>query len=157
MPHTRPDAASARPPAAELVAIAVGGALGSAARWLLAELVPHQSGELPVSTWVANVTGAFALGALLALVVHRWPAQRLIRPFWGVGVLGGYTTFSTYMLETRALLEAGQPGRAGLYLFGTLVTGLAATWLGLGLGRALVTGRMVRTAGRHTDAEGSQS
>ena len=126
MPHTRPDAASARPPAAELVAIAVGGALGSVARWLLAELVPHQSGELPVSTWVANVTGAFALGALLALVV-------------------------------RALLEAGQPGRAGLYLFGTLVTGLAATWLGLGLGRALVTGRMVRTAGRQTDAEGSGS
>ena len=156
MPPTRSGAAPGRPPVDVLAVIAVGGALGSAARWGLGELLPHRAGELPVSTWIANVTGAFALGVLLVLVLELWPPQRLLRPFWGVGILGGYTTFSTYLLDTRTLLEAGQPVRAGLYLVGTLVTGLAATWLGIALGRALVQGATARAGGRHTDTEGSQ-
>lgn len=119
-----------------LAAIAAGGALGSLARWGLAEALPHGSGEIAVSTWITNVTGALVIGALMHLITEVWPPRRLLRPFWGVGVLGGYTTFSTYALDMHHLLAAGEPVRAAVYYLGTLLTGLPAVWLGLAAARA---------------------
>lgn len=109
-----------------LLAIALGGACGALARWGLAEALPHSRDQLPWATVLANVTGCFAIGVLLVVLAERRPESRLLRPLLGTGVLGGYTTFSTYALDTRDLLAADRPVLAAAYLFGTLVVGLLA-------------------------------
>ena len=119
-----------------LSVIAAGGALGSLARWGLAEALPHDRGAFATSTLVANVTGALALGVLMVLLLEVWPPTRLVRPFLGVGVLGGYTTFSTSMLDTEEMLRAGRAGVAAAYLFSTLALGLLASWSGVAITRA---------------------
>lgn len=135
--------ANPRPTASVVAVIALGGALGGLARWGLAEAWPHARDGLPWSTMLANVSGALALGVLMVLVVEVWTEHRYIRPFFGVGVLGGYTTFSTYMLDARTLLVEGQAVLAFGYLFGTLLLGLLAVWVGSALGRTAVS-RLVR-------------
>jgi CrcB protein len=139
-PPARPSARVLRERWDILLVIAAGGALGSLARWALAEAMPHTGAEIAWATLWANVSGAFVLGALMVLVLDVWPVTRYVRPFLGVGVLGGYTTFSTYMLDTRALLVAGQLPQAAGYLFGTLLGGLAAVWAGVLLTRSAVAG-----------------
>jgi CrcB protein len=83
------------------------------------------------STMTVNVTGAFAIGVLMILVVDVWPPSPFLRPFLGTGVLGGYTTFSTAMLDLRTLLVGGAPGSAAAYLGLSLVLGLLAVWGGM--------------------------
>jgi CrcB protein len=119
-----------------LAVIAAGGALGSLGRWGLGEAIAHDRGAFATSTLVANVSGALALGVLMVLVLEVWPPTRLVRPFLGVGVLGGYTTFSTSMLDTEEMLRAGRPGLAAAYLFATLGLGLVASWSGVAITRA---------------------
>lgn len=119
-----------------LAVIAAGGALGSLARWALSEAFPPGHGEVAWGTVLANLSGAFLLGVLMVFVLDVWRANRYVRPFLGVGVLGGYTTFSTYMLDTRDLLVAGEPVAAFGYVFGTLFAGLLAVWLGVAVARA---------------------
>jgi CrcB protein len=118
---------------AVLGVIAVGGALGALARYGIAELLPTRPGHFPWGTFATNVTGCFLIGVLMVLITEVWSAHRLARPFLGVGFLGGFTTFSTYANETRALLRPGTVGLASVYLAGTLVCALlaviAATWL----------------------------
>ncbi|MFT4083897.1 MAG: fluoride efflux transporter CrcB [Nocardioides sp.] len=126
-----------------LPVIAVGGALGSLARWGLAEAWPHRSG-FPFATFVTNLSGALLLGMLMALMLGPLSHTRYLRPFLGVGVLGGYTTFSTYQLETRGLLAAGEVGTAALYLFGSVALGLVAVFAGLSLGRLLIRANTYR-------------
>jgi CrcB protein len=75
----------------------------------------------------------------MVFVIDVWPPSRYVRPFAGVGVLGGFTTFSTYALDTRALVVADRAPLAAVYLFGTLIAGLAAVWLGVALARLFVT------------------
>jgi|tagenome__1003787_1003787.scaffolds.fasta_scaffold20859013_2 CrcB protein len=130
-----------------LLVIAAGGALGSLARWAVSRGWQHTAEQMPWSTWMENVTGAFALGLLMVLIVDVWPPSRYLRPFIGVGLLGGYTTFSTYMLDTRLLLAAGEVPMAFVYLFGTLLTGLLAVWIGMMSARGLVSAA-ARRAGR---------
>lgn len=113
-----------------LVVIAAGGALGAAARFGFGELLPHERRDLPWSTFLVNVSGCFGLGFLMVFLVAVWSSSRYLRPFLGVGFLGGYTTFSTYALEARDLI-AQRPELAGLYLFGSVFAGLAAVWLGI--------------------------
>jgi len=121
-----------------LVVIAVSGALGSLARWALSEAFAQRGGHIAWSTWSANVSGAFMLGSLMVFVLDVWSTTRYVRPFVGVGVLGGYTTFSTYMLDTRTLLASGHAPAAFGYLFGTLLSGLLAVWAGVWSARACV-------------------
>jgi CrcB protein len=130
-----------------LLAIAAGGALGSLARWAVSRGWDHTARQMPWSTWVENVTGAFALGLLMVLIVDLWPRTRYLRPFLGVGLLGGYTTFSTYMLDTRLLLAAGEVPMAFVYLFGTLLTGLLAVWIGMMSARGVVSAAAQRARG----------
>lgn len=120
-----------------LAAVAAGGALGSLARWGLAAVLPHAGSGWPWSTLIVNVTGSLLLGVLL-VVVDRRPAHRLAYPFLGVGVLGGWTTFSTMMTDVAGLVAAQAVGRAGAYLLVSLVTGLLATAAGLLLARRLL-------------------
>jgi CrcB protein len=122
---------------ADVVAvIAAGGALGGLARWSLTHLLPQQGG-LPWATFIANVSGCLALGALMVVLLEVRPPGRYARPFAGVGLLGGFTTFSTYTSETRDLLLDGRAPLAMTYLFGTLLVCLAATWAGMALTRRL--------------------
>ncbi|MFP5345553.1 MAG: fluoride efflux transporter FluC [Actinomycetes bacterium] len=138
--------------------VAGGGALGSAGRWWLAATFPHEPDAFPWATFWTNVSGGFALGALMVLVTEVWPPSRYLRPFLGVGVLGGFTTFSTYMLDTRALLVGEQPLLAGVYLFGTLLAGLLAVWSAMALTRTLVTlhGRRGRRSAAQPEPTGRQ-
>jgi CrcB protein len=128
-PHLRPGV---------LAAVSLGGALGATARWAVAEALPHDAGRFPWSTAVANVVGCFLIGVLMVLVVERWSHRPLARPFLGTGFLGGFTTFSTYAVDTRGLLAAGRPAVAATYLLGTLAVGLLAVVAGLRLTERVV-------------------
>jgi len=121
-----------------LGAIALGGALGATARWALEEALPHDPDRFPWSTFVTNVGGCLAIGVLMVLVVERWTHRPLARPFLGTGVLGGFTTFSTYAVETRGLLAGGEPGLALGYLLGSVVLGLLAVVAGMRLTERVV-------------------
>lgn len=74
-----------------LLAISAGGALGSLARWGVGALVPWTGSTFPWATFIENISGGFALGALMVFVLDVWPPRRYLRPFLGVGVLGGYS------------------------------------------------------------------
>lgn len=122
---------------ADVVAvIAAGGALGGLGRWALNEVLPPAEGRLPWSTLLENVTGGLLLGVLMVFLLEVWRPGRYARPFLGVGLLGGFTTFSTYTSETRVLLLEGRVPLALTYLFGTAVLCLAATWAGVTLARS---------------------
>lgn len=111
--------------------------MGSAARYGVAEVLPHEPGSVAWSTFTVNVAGGFLLGMLMVFVLDVWPPSRYLRPFVGVGVLGGFTTFSTYMLDTHTLLAVGEVVAALTYVLGALVVGLAAVWLGVFIARWL--------------------
>src|SRR6201992_4401295 len=82
-------------PVPALAVISAGGALGALARYGLATAWPHPATGFPWATWTINVSGSFLIGVLMVLIERRFAGRRLIRPFFGVGILGGYTTFST--------------------------------------------------------------
>jgi fluoride exporter len=119
-------------------AVAAGGALGALARWTVAEVLPRHDAAFPWATFLTNVAGCFLIGVLMVLVVERWPDRHLVRPFFGTGLLAGFTTFSAYVVESRALLAEGHPATAAAYLVGTLVVGLVAVVAGLRLTERLI-------------------
>jgi CrcB protein len=82
-----------------------------------------------------NVTGCFALGALLTLIVERWPPSRHARAFAVIGFLGAYTTFSTYTVEAVTLTKDGYAAIAGAYVVASVVVGLIAVSVGMTLAR----------------------
>lgn len=110
-----------------LPVIAAGGVIGSLARYGLAEAFPHRAGSFPWATFGTNVLGCFAIGVLLARLTPR--SHALLRPFLGTGVLGGFTTFSTYAVDTERLLPH-HPVLALTYFGGTLAAALVAAVLG---------------------------
>src|SRR5262245_19731321 len=85
-----------------LAVIAVGGGLGALARYGLTRLLPAEPRTFPWATFLTNIAGCLLIGVLMVLISQVWSAHPLVRPFFGVGVLGGFTTFSTYAEETRA-------------------------------------------------------
>ena len=121
-----------------LAAVAAGGALGSVARWGLSWAIGPAGDRWPWATFTVNVVGSLALGALVVLLLGRWSGRRLARPFLAVGVLGGFTTFSTYALEGRHLLAEGSRALAAAYLMGSVLAALLALALGGWLARRLV-------------------
>lgn len=138
----------ARIPAVEpsvLVVISLGGGLGALARYGIGLWWPAQPHQVPWATFTINVVGCFAIGILMVLITEVWVAHRLLRPFLGIGVLGGFTTFSTYSLEVRRLLESGAPVEALGYLGGTVVAALGAVVLGMVMAR-WATGTARRTS-----------
>ncbi len=137
-----------------LAAIAVGGMVGAVGRHGLAVAFPHPPGGFPWATFAVNVSGCLLIGVLMVLITEVWHAPRLVRPFFGVGVLGGYTTFSTYAVEVQQAVAAGAARTALLYLAGTLVAALTAVRTGMALTR-LVTGRAA-TSGSPPSNAGSR-
>jgi CrcB protein len=128
----------ARSHGAVLVVIAAGGAIGALCRYALTVAIPVVPGRFPVATFVINVTGCLFIGALMVLVSEVYRAHPLIRPFLGVGVLGGFTTFSTYAEDLRALLRPESTFTGLGYLFGTIAGALLAVWAGMRLTRMVV-------------------
>ncbi|WP_435969985.1 fluoride efflux transporter CrcB [Streptomyces sp. Qhu_M48] len=121
--------------------VAVGGALGASARYGAALLWPTPEGAFPWTTFAVNASGCALLGVLMVLLTERAAAPHpLLRPFLGTGLCGGFTTFSTYSLESERLLSAGEPVRGLLYLGATVVTALAAVLAGVTVTRAVRTG-----------------
>jgi CrcB protein len=121
--------------------VAAGGVLGALARYGLGLAFPYPAGGFPWATFAVNVSGCLLIGALLVLVTEAFRAPRLVRPFLGTGVLGGYTTFSTAMVDTIRLLDRGAVVVGLLYLFGTLLAALLAVYSGATLTRRLTLGR----------------
>jgi CrcB protein len=114
-------------------AVAAGGALGSLARYWLAELFAALGmAAFPWATLVANVSGSFVIGLVAALTGPdgRMLVAPELRLFWMVGICGGYTTFSSFSLQTLTLAQAGDWGRAGLNVASSLLLCLLAVWLG---------------------------
>ena len=128
-----------------LATIALGGVVGAEARWLLGLAWPHRADEFPWSTLVINVSGCLLMGVLMVLITERWRAHPLVRPLLGVGLLGGYTTMSTYAVETVQAVQAGRVGIALGYLVATPVLAVLAAAVGARLTRA-ATRTAVRTA-----------
>jgi CrcB protein len=120
-----------------VVAVALGGALGAVARYGLGLALPTRPGQFPWGTFIINISGGLAIGVLVVLVTEVIRAHRLVRPFVVTGILGGFTTFSTYTVETQELLGAHAAATALVYLFGTLFAALAATAVGAGLTSAI--------------------
>lgn len=131
-------------PSVDVIAVvAVGGAIGSLGRWALGLAYPFQPAEsLPWATLLANLSGAVLLGVVMVVVMEVRPGGRLVRPFWGVGVCGGYTTFSGYVLEIDQMMGVGRVGMGLLYLFGSVV--LALVGVGLGMAGARLAARVIR-------------
>jgi CrcB protein len=121
--------------------IALGGALGGAARYLIERAAAVPAGRFPWTTFAINVSGSFALAVLLVLVLDVWPPTRYVRPFAAIGFLGAFTTFSTWMVETTDLLAHDRPEAAASYLAASLIAGLATVSLGLVVGRSFLTRR----------------
>jgi crcB protein len=127
-----PTAARLGRPAWDVVAaVALGGALGAVTRYGIAVAWPHTPAGFPWATLVTNLTGCALIGVLMQVVETRVARHRLVRPFLGTGVLGGFTTFSTYAVEARGLVAAGRPGLALGYLLGTLAGAVVAVRLGM--------------------------
>lgn len=113
--------------------IAAGGVIGSEARYGVSLLLPAGGASFPWATVTVNVAGGFALGVLMGVLGRQPHPHPLSRPFLGVGVFGGFTTFSTFSTDTYRLLALGRPGLALAYAGLTLVAALAATATGLAL------------------------
>jgi fluoride exporter len=132
---------------AVLAAIAAGGVLGAETRYGLSVLIPHRPGQWPMATWLINVSGCFLIGILMVVITELTSPHRLIRPFLGVGILGGYTTFSTAMVDVQQMALAGHGGAALGYLIATVTAAVAATFAGVTLtrtGAALLLHRRTR-------------
>jgi CrcB protein len=121
-----------------LVLVAVGGAAGAVARYVVdGWVLERTSGELPWGTFVVNVSGAFLLGFLFALAIERDLLPAEVRGPLMIGFLGAYTTFSTLMLESWRLWEDGAVVLALGNLVGSVAVGMVAVVAGLALGRLL--------------------
>jgi len=126
-----------------LLAIAIGGGLGTLARYGVERAVVPAPDGLPWATLTVNVVGSFLLGVIVILVVERWPRDRYLRPLLAVGFCGGFTTFSTLAVEVDQRVQHGHALIAVAYLVVTVVAGLGAALVGMTVAR----GRLLPAVG----------
>jgi CrcB protein len=117
---------------------AFGGALGAEARWAIGEALPHSPGSWPWATLLVNLLGCLLIGVLLAVLLARFPRSPWLRPFLAVGVLGGFTTYSTFAVDVVRLTDAGHPVLAVAYLLASVLGGVLAVVAGLLAARAAI-------------------
>lgn len=118
-----------------LLAISAGAALGGPARYGVTRMIGVPENGFPWATLWINVSGSFALGFILVLILERFPPSRYLRPFFATGFLGAYTTFSTFAVEVDLLIRSGRPGTAAAYAGASMIAGVAAAGAGIILGR----------------------
>jgi fluoride exporter len=120
-----------------IIAVALGGAIGSVARYLVGIGSGRLFGtDFPWGTLIINVTGSFLIGAFVALLATRWDLSQATRIFLTVGVCGGYTTFSTFSLDAYYLIERGQNWSSLVYMAASVLLSVAALIAALRLVRA---------------------
>ena len=120
------------------LAVAVGGAIGSVFRYGIGQLTTTVLGATPVlATFAVNVSGSFLLGIFYTLCNERLITSIELRVLIGVGLIGGYTTFSTFSFETIGLIESGEFFKAITNILGNLLFGLGAAYLGILMGKIL--------------------
>jgi CrcB protein len=118
------------------LAVFIGGGLGSLLRYWLSGLVHRWAGAgFPYGTLAVNVLGSFTIGLLMTLAMERIELPPTLRVFLTVGVLGGFTTFSTFSYEAIALFNEGSIGWMSIYVASTLLGCLIAAWLGLAIAK----------------------
>lgn len=123
--------------ASQLIAIAIGGAFGSVMRYLLSIWVHSFAGRgFPWGTLAVNVLGCLIMGVLFALLAER-TSNGVLRAGLLIGVLGGFTTFSAFSIETVNLMIEGALAKAAINMAASLGLCVAATWIGLIAGRNL--------------------
>lgn len=122
----------------QVLLVVAGGGLGAAARYLLSGAVQRHAGTLfPYGTLAVNTLGCLAIGVLMSMFEDRFLMQPSLRLFLTVGVLGGFTTFSSFSYETIELLRAGSVLAGMMNIAASLLCCLAGTWLGLAAGKLL--------------------
>ena len=116
------------------IAVSLAAALGAVCRYLLDQVVQHQHDQtFPWGTFVINVSGSFLIGVLMTLLTARFEPHPAWRLFLVVGVLGGYTTFSSFEYETLQAVRDGESWMAMLYAMGSVMLGYLGVWLGAAL------------------------
>jgi fluoride exporter len=121
-----------------IAGVALGGALGASARYALDRLIEHRSDAVfPWATFTINLTGCFAIGLISATLIDRHHLPAWLRIGLVMGVVGGYTTFSTYAQESLDLVDARDILEAVFYIGGSVVLGVLAVYVGRSLGRTL--------------------
>jgi fluoride exporter len=120
-----------------LFGVAVAGALGALARYGLGDVLSRRFPGFPWATLLINVTGSFLLGAVFVILTERTSASPAFRSTVMIGLIGSYTTFSTFSLETVRLLQEGSAAAAGMNVLGNLGIGLSALWLGMTVGKVV--------------------
>lgn len=121
-----------------ILAIALGGAVGAVLRHLMASAVTRAFGtSFPYGTLSVNLLGALVLGLLTGLLTHKLTLPLEMKAFLTVGLLGGFTTFSTFAMEGGLLIERGELNTVFLYMAGSVVLGLGAFFIGLKAARMI--------------------
>jgi CrcB protein len=121
-----------------ILAVAVGGSLGSVARYLVGIGSGKWFGtDFPWGTLIINVTGSFLIGLFVSLFALKWDLPPAVRVFLTVGICGGYTTFSTFSLDTFYLIERGETLAAGAYMIGSVILSVGALIGAIHLMRAI--------------------
>jgi len=123
-----PRSSTKNPQIAVVAVVALGGAVGASARYGAGLLWPTAPGGFPWTTLVVNVVGCAVIGVFMVVMSEVWAAHRLVRPFFGTGVLGGFTTFSTYAVDIEQLVSKGRAGTGLVHLGVTPLAALAAVW-----------------------------
>jgi CrcB protein len=120
-----------------LLLVALGGGLGACLRYLVGQSTLRLFGpDLPFGTWTVNILGAFLMGLLAALVARLDGAGGELRLLLGVGVLGGFTTFSAFSLEIFNMINRGEIGLAAAYAVSSVAGSVLALMTGVYLGRS---------------------
>jgi CrcB protein len=121
--------------------VAIGGAMGASARYGASLLWPSAPGAFPWATLGVNAVGCGIIGAFMVVITDVRAAHPLVRPFFGTGVLGGFTTFSTYAVDIRRLVGRGEVRTGLLYMALTVAVALGAVWAGAAFIRRIVQWR----------------
>ncbi|MEU6284383.1 fluoride efflux transporter CrcB [Streptomyces sp. NPDC047028] len=124
-----------------IAAVALGGAIGASARYGASLLWPTAPGTFPWTTLVVNVIGCGVIGMFMVIITDVWAAHRLVRPFFGTGVLGGFTTFSTYAVDVQRLVDGRHAATGLAYLAATMLAALATVWATANLTRRVIEWR----------------
>jgi CrcB protein len=129
-----------------LLAVFVGGAIGTVSRFVLDSFHPTPPGHFPYATLIINLSGSLAIGLLIPVVEALYARLPLARPFLVVGILGGWTTFSTLVVDADLLVRSGNLLVALGYLVATLIGGVALVMVGDAAGERLITSIETRSA-----------